>query len=544
MESINTIARDSAGTNEQLARPTTIIGHSGEASDAPQSDHETLYTWPDGRTERAIRHEQIRSQLFQEAEAAWSWIRPQPHGTATDDRTAPVPYPLDQLTWGFEDRSQYPPINFVLERRGYKHPDYEVLPWYYNGLLVLDLDNKPLKNFHHLPFTISSKIPGGHVEALMRFDDRTTYADIRARMPPKILSYRSGKPYERPLKKIGALKVAAARYREMAGCLNWHDRMGSEVLNDYILANLPEELKAMNTTRGWRNLSKDEITALRAPAIGSRPHQARKRASSTEAREKREESIKKRRTKANAARVDFGGGRSPDQDCRTKIPVGNEEIEALQTALSPTMMQSISILGVEPVKYDLLSYENQLDDLQFQVSDMYRSLNRGNEDQPTLVQLTSWTGGIKNWRSARFWDGQTLYEINEEGGVGAKILNMSNTQQAVEEMQEDAPAQADGPPAEIAPSEEDTLKAAAVDEAQSEYTSDDCNSDHEPSVGSYLVDARGNRIHPNSGSATPLATSGIHEDNQEEVLSSLGNKPSLYKPNDAFESNEVADQEK
>lgn len=184
-------------------------------------------------------------------------------------------------------------------------------------------------------------------------------------------------------------------------------------------------------------------------------------------------------------------------------------------ALSPTIMQLISILGVEPVKHDLLSYEDQLGRLQLQVSDMYRTLNRGKEDPPTLVQLTKWTGGIKNWPSARFWDGQTLYKINEKGDVGTKILEIddpkdaddaSKAQQAVkddQELREDAPVQAGEPLGEIIRAEKDTLVAGAANEAQSEYTSDGKNSDDEPSAGSYLIDARGNRIDPNSGSATP-----------------------------------------
>lgn len=236
------------------------------------------------------------------------WVHPQPQGKASDDRTAPVAFPADQPSWGFDDRAHYPPINFVLYRTNYKGPTYNWGYLYFNGLLVLDLENRPIKNFLHLPLTISSKIHGGHIEALLRFDDRTTYADIRARMPPKILSLHSGKVRWIPVKQIGALSTAAARYREEAGCLVWHDRAGCHVLNDYILANLPEELKARNTTRGWRNLTKNEIIAIRAPEIGTRPHQARKRASSAEEHEKREGWIKMQKQKAEAAGVDFSEG--------------------------------------------------------------------------------------------------------------------------------------------------------------------------------------------------------------------------------------------
>lgn len=289
--------------------PKTSGGITQQASTS-RDPHETSYTWPDGKLQRAINHEHIRSQLLQQAEASHSWVHPQPDGHAPDDRTAPVAYPPDQLGWGFHDRSCYPPINFVLHQQDYRHPNYEVGYLQFNGLLVLDLEDKPVKGFHHIPLTVSSRIPGGHIEALLRLDDRATYADIRARMPPRVMSIINGQSTWRPVKKLGALSTAAARYREEAGCLVWHDRMGSSVLNDYILANLPEELKLNNTTRGWRNLTEAEIAAIRAPAIGTRPQQARKRASSAEMGKKRKEYIKQKKQKAEAMGVDFSEGKT------------------------------------------------------------------------------------------------------------------------------------------------------------------------------------------------------------------------------------------
>ncbi|KAL9002311.1 MAG: hypothetical protein Q9188_004749 [Gyalolechia gomerana] len=517
MKPSSNASANSTRVNQRSASHTATPDIRGEAAGAPETGDEVSYIWPNGKRERAIKHENIRTQLLQKAEAMCSWVHPQPHGHAADDRTAPVSFPLDQLSWGFKDRANYPPINFVLNRQGYTHPTYDVLHWYYNGLLVLDLENKPVKDFLHLPPTVSSKIPGGHIEALLRFDDRTTFADIRARMPPRILSCRNGKTTERPLKKLGALSAATARYREMAGCLNWHDRMGSQVLNDYILANLPEELRAQNTTQGWRNLTKDEITAIRAPAIGSRPQQARKRASSAEVWEKREKSIKKRKQKAEAVGVKFGRDQlsltpvvgNEGVDMRKKAPCGEHELESLRRALRPTLQQVIGIIGVEPVKCDRLSYDDQLRHLQYQVAHTHRTLNREDEDLPKLIQLTKWCGSIRNWRSAKFWDGTTLYEIDEQGGVGAKILDIDDPEiagnaPAISHDGGDGDTEHEDPPAregesfrEIAPPEIDILKGQRANEAQSEYTSD-IDSDDEAPAGSYLVDARGNRIDPDT----------------------------------------------
>ncbi|KAL8827881.1 MAG: hypothetical protein Q9170_006837 [Blastenia crenularia] len=531
MESAFTIADVLPRNDEHAPQHATAISHSQTAHIAPQRNHEIIYAWPDHRPERAIHHEHIRAQLLQEAEAKSAWVHQQPHGTAPDDRTAPVAFPADQPTWGFEDRAHYPPINFVIERRGYKHPNYEVLPFYYNGLLVLDLDGNPIRNFHHLPPTISSKIHGGHIEALMRFDSRTTYADIRARMPPKVAIYKNGQTVERPLRKVGALSAAAARYREMAGCLNWQNRMGSETLNNYILDNLPEDLKAKNSTKGWRPLTKDDITALRAPAIGSRPYQARKRASSVEVRRKRNESIKKRRTMAKAARANLKRGRSqprakpigsdlttgqlpvfsmagsPDQDSHTKKPHGKREIEALQKAISPSVLHLISLLGVEPVKHRLLSYEDQISNLQSQVNETYRSFNDGMEDPPALVRLIGWTGGIENWPSAKFWDGQNFYRIDGEGGIGALMsgnddLTATNEAAGDDDLRQtkSLSGEEDLPDGSMRPFDEEISSIIAT---QSRSTSEN-DSDSEPVAGGFLVNARGDRILP----ANPSVNNG------------------------------------
>lgn len=47
--------------------------------------HEELFKWPNGKYERAIRHQHIRSQLLREAEAIASWTHNQPRGAAADE---------------------------------------------------------------------------------------------------------------------------------------------------------------------------------------------------------------------------------------------------------------------------------------------------------------------------------------------------------------------------------------------------------------------------------------------------------------------------
>ncbi len=308
-----------------------------------------------------------------------------------NSRTAPVAYPPDQLNWGFEEREQYPAINFVLERKDYTHPDYEVTAWRYNGYLVLDLNRKPIRNFRHLPYTISSKIPGGHIEALMRFDNRVDYSDIRARMLPTILVSKNGEVVERPLKHVRTFSAATQNYREVAGCPSWYDEPEGEALNNYDKSILPADCFAKNSTRGFRNLSQEEINALREKATGSRPNEMKKRLAS-EAHEKHHKPSKKHKASASGATatdsgsmterpnarqqsqlaattVDNKANQAPadpadERDSRDIRPFWPHEFEELRKALLPTITQLNSVLGFDAPTFKHKCYADQLENLQ------------------------------------------------------------------------------------------------------------------------------------------------------------------------------------
>lgn len=442
---------------------------SGTTQDTSSSDHEQVYTWRDGTTEPAIRHEFIRSELLKNAQQAarvaqpsYSWTNTQPRGLAADDDTAPCAYPLDQKQRDWT-RDVYPDINFQLEKQGRKNPDYASQYWRHRGRLVLDLNNEPMMKFRHLPDTISSRIHGGHIEALMRFDDRTKYKDIRGRMPPKIaVNQRQGT--NKPLQGLGAVAAAAARYREKAGCLSWDEHRRNDRMKDFLWGNLPQNLRERNTTRGFRDLTEAEVATLRAEAAGTR---LRKRASTQDAKERTEDYVKKQRLRASRLRgeldpvdpdfevivgdedneqqpsaspndepvategyahdppnlpsdIPASPGQRP-HDSRDDVPSTPEEAEALRQALAATVTHAVDTIGIQPIVAGNLSYTEQLEFLQQQVDTWYQEWNDNNNHlqvphitvPPTLVQLTRWSGGIQNWRSAKFWDTQasTLHHI-------------------------------------------------------------------------------------------------------------------------------------
>ncbi|KAL8770129.1 MAG: hypothetical protein Q9194_005263 [Teloschistes cf. exilis] len=458
--------------------------------------HVELYKWEIGpdinTTVRAIRHEHIRAELLNAAlSTGLEWTHPQPEGEGQLDVTAPWPEPRDQRDWGFDDRAHYPPIIFQLERLG--EPYYQSTTWYHEGLLVLDMDGKPMRKLPHLPDVISSKIHGGHIEALMRTHRATKYQDIRGRMPPWVWTKKGTRV---PVKLKGSLNKAAKTFRETAGCLNWHKRPGTDALNQYILANLPPQLRAMNTTRGWRNLTDADHVLYRSSGIGSRPQNTRHDLASAEGKERHERYIEKatnaaaepykRRHPRPRADQDMGDFIFEDEerylDSRNARPSDQNQGEqgALYQALRPTIEHLQAIFGedFQPNHFFFLPYSQQLRSLQVQVDDRYRELNGPATRVPTLVQLTRWGGGILNWRTARFWDANSasLYRVGEDGNIGQRIM-------------EDDPEYAQhghnlANRAEREDSDEDEMQSFMDDE----------NAHSPPTPGAYLIDSEGNPI--------------------------------------------------
>ena len=61
--------------------------------------------------------------------------------------------------------------------------------------------------------------------------------------------------------RVGTFSMRATRFRLGAGCLSWERKDGTEAKNQRILEVIPTRFKdpAVNSTRGWRDLNKEEI---------------------------------------------------------------------------------------------------------------------------------------------------------------------------------------------------------------------------------------------------------------------------------------------
>lgn len=153
-----------------------------------------------------------------------------------------------------------------------RHPPYKPQLWYHGGKLVLDWKQRPMVHFQDIPDVLSSNFPGYAMEAIERIDSRIQRNDFLGRMPPYFFktTVKCGKRYTRkkPLFKPNTLSARMSRFRQQAGCLAWKERVGSDVMYDFLEAHLPDHLKRANTTRGWRDLEPYETAELKLKNLG------------------------------------------------------------------------------------------------------------------------------------------------------------------------------------------------------------------------------------------------------------------------------------
>ena len=69
--------------------------------------------------------------------------------------------------------------------------------------------------------------------------------------------------------------MRATRFRLRAGLLSWEKKDGTDAKNRRILDLIPAQYRRVNSTKGWRDLNKDEINQVKAGAL-RKPQQGRK----------------------------------------------------------------------------------------------------------------------------------------------------------------------------------------------------------------------------------------------------------------------------
>lgn len=276
-----------------------------------------ISTFTNSHVVPAVSHNTIRAKLIEQAEQLGSYgklslqfhlkrsllihlDRRRKHGLDLLDITSFHP---DQKTWG-PDRNEHWPsmpdqLLFRLERQGYPEPDYEVTRWIDEGRVVLDMDNRPVKNFSNIPLTLSSETEAYLMEMMNRMDTRISHRDFRARMPHTV---QTG-THTKPIVSLGGIDMRLRRFRLEEACPSWSERQNSDGLKAFVIDLLSEEGLERNSTQELSGLTKLQQEMVKK---GKReaPSASSSKISNPEARAQREQTDVRRLARLHAAEAD------------------------------------------------------------------------------------------------------------------------------------------------------------------------------------------------------------------------------------------------
>lgn len=218
----------------------------------------------DGAWVPAVYHESIRLDLIYKASLKGKYglfcsdpfeepmllitklVHERGQGITPGDITS---YLESQRMWGTERGGQYgpnyyegnwPDVLYQLKKPGhFSKSNYpEAKYWKYNERIVLSVhDSLPLRKYENLPDTISSKISGAELEAMLRSDPRVETRDIKGRMPMYYISETG----ERTLSfSASTFSMRTHRFRAQHALLCWRERAGSSTTNALVLNYLKE----------------------------------------------------------------------------------------------------------------------------------------------------------------------------------------------------------------------------------------------------------------------------------------------------------------
>ena len=106
-------------------------------------------------------------------------------GTGVDDETA---FKLEHADWG-PDREHLPEVCWRFKEDEKNNPRPSNNPGYmrFEGMVVLDSHDDPVKDWPQLPLTLSSKTQGYRLEAMSRENPHLVYRDCKRTVIPENL---------------------------------------------------------------------------------------------------------------------------------------------------------------------------------------------------------------------------------------------------------------------------------------------------------------------------------------------------------------------
>ena len=344
-----------------------------------------------------------------------------------------------QITWDMTDRRFWPRILTLWERPvPWDNPNYEIGVMKYKGRVVIDCDDKPIRNFRNLPLTISSKVEGLRMEAWLRADTRITFPDLAARMWTE-WSHKDGK--FAPKYRHRALSKRPSNARTRGGLISWLKKRGREAQTEYMesfrtdaqrMANLGvgRDLNALEKARysllGLNERKKSEAPTRqdridkikRIAALDDTPAATTTTAGGDDDDDDlaedtdSDEAIQEAQTRDQGADEDTEDDVSVSSslldpyDSRNDEPMGPGEEALLEDALRDTVEHFRSLTGQEPaLTHPGDNYFSQWGMLQEQLRILWAAGGNAIE-APRLRARDRWAGGISQYPLAELIEGE------------------------------------------------------------------------------------------------------------------------------------------
>ena len=134
------------------------------------------------------------------------------------------------------------------------------------GYVVIGIDNQPIKDYPNIPDCVSTCVEGYIMESIERDDPRIIHQDFRVRMLP-LTSNTKGQQVSPP--SPNTLSARMRRFRNKACLFIWGvKRDGSDNDRAYMNNILPNQFKAVNSTRGFRDLFEHELVYREMQSFG------------------------------------------------------------------------------------------------------------------------------------------------------------------------------------------------------------------------------------------------------------------------------------
>ncbi|MCJ1289936.1 hypothetical protein MMC34_001470 [Xylographa carneopallida] len=198
----------------------------------------------------AVWHDDIRDELIESLKNnVGSYVHTRAAGPEPNNITSFHPY---HRHWGPNVDSR-PKILFQFDPyNDWGRINCKPKGMMYKGQIVLDAENRQVRDFYEMPLTISTQIEGWFIEALIRLNPSIRYTDFISRMP----STSSHLP------SPNVLNMRAMRWRTRNWCRSWTKKDGTETIRGYMWDKMSAEQQMLNTTTGMGVATLEQVREI------------------------------------------------------------------------------------------------------------------------------------------------------------------------------------------------------------------------------------------------------------------------------------------